>query len=234
VTTVRVDRNVPPGLPRRSAKPAPGQLCLLVVGGPDTGAWVPLLPGTTEVGRQAPIRLTDQSLSQPHFRLTVGEGTQLALEDRGSRGGTTVDGVAVSGRRPLEPGSVISAGGTRLAVAIAPSADAALTPAGDGTLDFYRPPRLRVPVGFGRVAFPSDPRPPNRAPVQLFAMLTPVLAAAAMAQANQQISANNTQDRILQARAAGGQPQSSAGNAGVNSGTGSGGTLPPTPTPAAT
>lgn len=60
------------------------------------------------------------------------------------------------------------------------------------------------------------------------------LAAAAMAQANQQISANNTQDRILQARAAGGQPQSSAGNAGVNSGTGSGGTLPPTPTPAAT
>ncbi|MGA3183115.1 MAG: FtsK/SpoIIIE domain-containing protein [Candidatus Dormibacteria bacterium] len=181
MTTVRVDRNVPPGLPRRSAKPAPGQLCLLVVGGPDTGAWVPLLPGTTEVGRQAPIRLTDQSLSQPHFRLTVGEGTQLALEDRGSRGGTTVDGVAVSGRRPLEPGSVISAGGTRLAVAIAPSADAALTPAGDGTLDFYRPPRLRVPVGFGRVAFPSDPRPPNRAPVQLFAMLTPVLAAAAMA-----------------------------------------------------
>jgi hypothetical protein len=59
------------------------------------------------------------------------------------------------------------------------------------------------------------------------------LAAAAMAQANQQITANNTQDRILQARAAGGQPQSSAGNAGVNSGTGSGGTLPPTPTPAA-
>ncbi len=181
MTTVRVDRDVPPGLPPRSAKPAPGQLCLLVVGGPDTGAWVPLLPGTTEVGRQAPMRLTDQSLSQPHFRLTVGEGTQLALEDCGSRGGTTVDGLAVSGRRPLEPGSVISAGGTRLAVAIAPSADAALTPAGDGTLDFYRPPRMRAPVGFGRVAFPSDPRPPNRAPVQLFALLTPVLAAAAMA-----------------------------------------------------
>lgn len=46
------------------------------------------------------------------------------------------------------------------------------------------------------------------------------LAAAAMAQANQQITANNTQDRILQARAAGGQPQSGAGNAGVNSGDG--------------
>lgn len=46
------------------------------------------------------------------------------------------------------------------------------------------------------------------------------LAAAAMAQANQQISANNTQDRILQARAAGGQPQSPATDAGVNSGAG--------------
>jgi len=162
-------------------KPAPGQLCLLVVGGPDTGAWAPLLPGTTEVGRQAPIRLVDQSLAQPHFRLTVREGTQLTLEDCGSRGGTTVDGTAAAGRRPLEPGSVITAGGTRLTAVVAPSADAALTPAGGGTLDFYRPPRLRAPVGFGRVAFPSDPRPPNRAPVQLFAMLAPVLAAGAMA-----------------------------------------------------
>jgi len=181
VTTVRVDTDVPPGLPRSPAKPVPGQLCLLVVGGPDTGAWVPLLPGTTEDGRQAPIRLADPSLAQPHFRLTAGEGTEVALEDCGSRGGTTVDGVAAGARRPILPGTVITAGATRLTVTIAPSADAALTPAGDGTLDFYRPPRLRAPVGFGRVAFPSDPRPPNRAPVQLFAMLTPVLAAAAMA-----------------------------------------------------
>jgi hypothetical protein len=44
------------------------------------------------------------------------------------------------------------------------------------------------------------------------------LAASAMAQANQQITANNTQDRILQARAAGGQPQSNAADSGVNSG----------------
>jgi hypothetical protein len=59
VTNLRVDSDVSPGPPHPSAKPAPGQLCLLVVGGPDTGASVPLLPGTTEVGRQAPIRLVD-------------------------------------------------------------------------------------------------------------------------------------------------------------------------------
>src|ERR1039458_4853221 len=133
VTTFRGDPGVSSGLPRASAKPAPGQLCLLVVGGRDTGAWAPLLPGTTEVGRPAPIRLTDQSLSQPHFRLTVGEGVPLGLEDCGSRGGTTVAGAAINGRRPLEPRPVITAGQTRLTVVVAPPADAALTPAGDGT-----------------------------------------------------------------------------------------------------
>jgi len=96
--------------------PAPGQLCLLVVAGPATGAWAPLVAGVTEVGRAAPIRLGDRSVSRTHFRLIVGDDGGLTVEDCGSRNGTQVDGKALAGSRPLDPGELISVGGSQLTV----------------------------------------------------------------------------------------------------------------------
>jgi S-DNA-T family DNA segregation ATPase FtsK/SpoIIIE len=170
------------------AVPQPGQLCLLVIGGPATGSWAPLSVGVTKVGRDAPIRLDDPTISRIHFRLRIGQDGWVTVEDCGSKNGIRVDGVVLTGPRRLEAGEIITAGSSQLTVLAAPMADAALTPAGDGCLEFSRPPRIRPPQGVPTVVLPSVPTAPTHAPVQIFAMLTPLLAAGAMAVISHQVA----------------------------------------------
>jgi S-DNA-T family DNA segregation ATPase FtsK/SpoIIIE len=170
------------------ALPEPGQRCLLVVAGPATGSWAPLPPGTTDVGRGAPISLGDQAVSRAHLRLIVGRDGRVTVEDLGSENGTLVDGAPIAGPHPVGPGETITLGASQLAVVVAPAADAALNPAGDGCLDFSRPPRIRPPLRPATIVLPRPPAAPTRAPVQYFAMLTPLLAAGAMALISHQVA----------------------------------------------
>jgi len=168
---------------RRAAPAVPdgGRLCLLVTGGPATGSWAPLPVGATEVGRSAPIRLGDPSVSRTHFRVSVQPDGEVTVEDCGSRNGTRVDGAPLSEPCRLEGGELIRAGESQLTVVAAPLADAALTPTGDGCLDFSRPPRIRPPERAHAIVVPAPPAAPTRAPIQVLTLIAPLVGAVAMA-----------------------------------------------------
>ncbi|WP_405492549.1 FAD-dependent oxidoreductase [Nocardia sp. NBC_00511] len=81
------------------------------------------LRGPVTVGRSHHgIRVTDPEVSREHLRLVPGP-TGLSLVDLGSRNGTWVNGVRLSGRVTLAAGDLVQFGGTVIAVLYAPSAD---------------------------------------------------------------------------------------------------------------
>ncbi|MFZ5784884.1 MAG: FHA domain-containing protein, partial [Acidobacteriota bacterium] len=55
------------------------------------------------------VRIPDPTVSRRHARLRVAGG-QVVVEDLGSRNGTRVDGVALSGRTSLRPGQALRFG----------------------------------------------------------------------------------------------------------------------------
>ncbi len=133
------------------------------------------------MGRAAPIRLGDPSVSRAHFRVSVEPDGEVTVEDCGSRNGTRVDGTPLTERRRLEGGELIKAGESHLTVVAAPMADAALTATGDGCMDFSRPPRIRPPERAHGIVMPNPPAPPTRAPIQILTLIAPLLGAVAMA-----------------------------------------------------
>jgi nitrite reductase (NADH) large subunit len=67
-----------------------------------------------EVGRECDGEvLSDEGVSRRHLRL-VPSPVALSVVDLGSRNGTLVDGVPVTGRVTLEPGAVVRLGGTEI------------------------------------------------------------------------------------------------------------------------
>ena len=87
-------------------------LSRLVVIAPDSliGQVIPLASGRLTVGRgQTDVRLDDPRVSRVHAALLASDGL-VAVEDLGSRSGTTVNGVPVRTRQPLRLGDVVGFG----------------------------------------------------------------------------------------------------------------------------
>jgi pSer/pThr/pTyr-binding forkhead associated (FHA) protein len=86
-----------------------------IVEGSEIGRDVPL-EGTIEIGREpAPggLALDDGQVSRRHARLTV-TGSDVTVEDIGSRNGTYVNGQVIHGPRVLAPGDQVRLGLTVL------------------------------------------------------------------------------------------------------------------------
>jgi len=100
-----------------TAASAAGRAHLLVTNGPQEGNAIPLLLSRVTVGRATSkadweICLQDPSVSRPHARLELTEGTWI-LYDLGSANGTFVNGTPITEKgRNLRDGDVVTFGST--------------------------------------------------------------------------------------------------------------------------
>ena len=87
---------------------------------------LPAVGGVLSVGRQSgsDIVLSDSSVSRAHARLTVSEG-RLFIEDVGSRAGTYVNDVRITGMTPVQVGDHVRIGTFRIEVEESPRTTAA-------------------------------------------------------------------------------------------------------------
>ena len=109
-----------------------------------------------EVGRECDGEvLSDEGVSRRHLRL-VPSPVALSVVDLGSRNGTLVNGVAITGRVVLEPGAVVRLGSTEIMM-IGRADEAAPAPA-RRTLRAGQAAALAVPLP---PAAPEVPRPPS-------------------------------------------------------------------------
>jgi len=164
------------------APPTPeGGPTLAVVGGLDTGRRIALPPGRALIGRDAAcaVRLASSTVSSRHCAVEVDAVGVVSVEDLGSRNGTLVDGVALSGRRELTPGQLLQLGAVQLMMVADEQPDrpallgAARTTGGNTS--FNRPPRPMPPAISDPVPLPRPPREaPTRQPFSWIAMLAPL------------------------------------------------------------
>jgi pSer/pThr/pTyr-binding forkhead associated (FHA) protein len=80
------------------------------------GRTIPVTSGRVVVGRsrECDVRIDDGNVSRRHFEVVQEGPTSWAVADLGSTNGTEVNGNRVSGRKRLDDGDRITAGGTEL------------------------------------------------------------------------------------------------------------------------
>jgi DNA-binding winged helix-turn-helix (wHTH) protein len=90
---------------------------------------IALSTGINIVGRDrdADLHIDDPSVSRRHARIVV-EGDTVSVEDLGSKNGTRVGGVAVSGQTILAVGDIVTFGGINARFEIQPFDDTATSP----------------------------------------------------------------------------------------------------------
>lgn len=89
---------------------------LMVMNGPDDGRIFSISKNIIDIGRlpSNEVALTlDPTISRLHARLIQEKGTYF-LEDQQSMHGTELDGVKITGKAALHPGSMIQVGETLL------------------------------------------------------------------------------------------------------------------------
>ena len=91
---------------------------LVIRAGPDAGQEIQITGDGLTVGRAGrnatwEVRLTDRTVSRPHFRIQR-QGPGFVIEDLGSANGTQVNEQVINAPRPLSDGDVIAVGETRL------------------------------------------------------------------------------------------------------------------------
>ena len=116
---------------------------LLVTGGPQAGAHVPLPPGEHQVGRsrECDVHLGDPALSRVHLLVDVSQDGEVVVQDARSSNGSFVDGLRLTQRSILRDGQEVEVG--RSLVGFAPNGAngaAALDP--QGRVPLNRPPRM--------------------------------------------------------------------------------------------
>ena len=99
-----------------------------------------------EVGRECDGEvLSDEGVSRRHLRL-VPSPVALSVVDLGSRNGTMVNGVPITGRAVLEPGAVVRLGSTEIMMI--------------GRSERAEPPAARMTLRAGQAAALAVPPPP--------------------------------------------------------------------------
>ena len=99
-----------------------------------------------EVGRECDGEvLSDEGVSRRHLRL-VPSPVALSVVDLGSRNGTLVNGVPITGRVVLEPGAVVRLGSTEIMMI--------------GRSERAEPPAARATLRAGQAAALAVPPPP--------------------------------------------------------------------------
>jgi S-DNA-T family DNA segregation ATPase FtsK/SpoIIIE len=158
------------------AAAAPATVELVVVGGPEAGRRIPLLPGEHRVGRTASVAIEDPSLSAQHLVLTIAAEGAASVTDAGSRNGTLVEGVALPAgeARQLRADELVQAGRTLLAVEVPERAAPDLPVDRTGRTPFNRPPRVQRSLEPATRPFPAPPGDPQRSRLPLGASLIPL------------------------------------------------------------
>ncbi len=161
---------------------APGVLDLAVVGGPDAGRSLPLLPPGVTMGRApgAGLHVHDDALSRLHVSVAVGSHG-VTVEDCGSTNGVVVDGVRVAGVTAIDVQSTVVVGSTTLRLRRAAGAGPPVACPGDGTVLIT--PTASPPVLTDQLEIDCPAVPPerHRARVPWVAALAPVPVAVALA-----------------------------------------------------
>jgi nitrite reductase (NADH) large subunit len=114
-----------------------------------------------EVGRECDGEvLSDQDVSRRHLRL-VPSPVALSVVDLGSTNGTLLNGVPITGRAVLEPGSVVRLGGTEIVMV---GRQEPVEPvAARRTVLGVQAAGLVIPLPPPPVALPEVARPPSAA-----------------------------------------------------------------------
>jgi hypothetical protein len=128
---------------------------LVVRQGARAGTVFPLSTDSVVLGREegVDISLRDPEVSRQHARVSWQAGTYV-LEDLGSTNGTFLNGMQITGQRPLRPGDSIGLGQTILV--LQPQAGAEPTP-----MAAPRPAMAQAPA---QPAYAPPPPPPPPAP----------------------------------------------------------------------
>ncbi len=131
---------------------------LVVRQGVRAGTAFPLTTDSVVLGREegVDISLRDPEVSRQHARISWQAGTYV-LEDLGSTNGTFLNGMQITGQRPLRPGDSIGLGQTILV--LQPQAAAEPTAA----VPASRPAAAQAPAQPAYVP-PPPPPPPAAAP----------------------------------------------------------------------
>ena len=105
-----------------------------------------------EVGRDCDGEVvSDEGVSRRHLRL-VPSPVALSVVDLGSRNGTLVNGVSITGRAVLEPGTVVRLGSTEITMI--------------GRQEEIAPPQARKTILAGQTPGLVMPPPPPAAPAR--------------------------------------------------------------------
>ena len=162
---------------------------LRVVGGLDAGLSLRLEPGRVRLGRgeEAEVRVNSRDVSRLHCEIDVTEDGRVTVADLGSRNGTDVNGVRLTGPTPIGPNDMVCAAG-RVPFRVLPVASispvAYVNPAREagpgGTLPFNRAPRVARPADKPPVKLPEPPGRSQGAPMRITTVLFPLLLAGMM------------------------------------------------------
>lgn len=119
---------------------------MTVIGGPESGRTIPLMRGTTTLGRTdvADVQLDDGMVSRRHARVEIGE-YGIELVDLNSANGIAIDGKKLQ-RAWVIPGQTITLGATDVSFDLLPhtASSAPRVFERGGALMFNRSPRVEV------------------------------------------------------------------------------------------
>ena len=160
-----------------------------IIGGLDAGLSLPFRPGRVRLGRgdEAEVRVACADVSRLHCEIEVAEDGRVTVTDLGSRNGTDVNGVRLTGPTRIGPDDIVCAAGRvpfRVLQAQALGPVAYLNPAREagpgGTLPFNRAPRVAAPATEEPVRLPEQPKRSQGQPLRISSILAPLVLAGVM------------------------------------------------------
>ena len=150
---------------------------LRIVGGPDAGTEIPLLTGSSKLGRarECDVRLNDPMVSKHHARINVG--SKIEIIDTNSANGVLVGGVSV-GRVTLGLGDTATLGST--VITVTPTAAVSRLASTSTDIPFVRPPRVVARPRPTILEHPEIPSEPEEQRFPWLAMVAPLLMGAVL------------------------------------------------------
>jgi len=160
-----------------------------VIGGLDAGLSLPVRPGRVRLGRgeEAEIRVASADVSRLHCEIEVTDDGRVTVNDLGSRNGTDVNGVRLTGPTRIGPDDLVCAAGRvpfRVLSAATLGPVAYVNPAREagpgGTLPFNRAPRVAALVTDEPIRLPEQPKRSKGQPLRISTIVAPLVLAGVM------------------------------------------------------